>query len=143
MTTKLGLGTDVTIQDPLRPSAPEIGSGEVPEGQPARGDSIGRFVVLGMLGSGGMGNVYSGYDPRLDRKVAIKLLHGELARSNTADARTRLLREAQAMAKIDHPNVIKVHEVETFGDQVYIAMEFADGGTLRSWLKAAPRALGE
>src|SRR6185312_13531713 len=55
------------------------------------------------------------------------------------DAHTRLLREAQAMAKIHHPNVIVVHEVGTLGEQVYLAMEFADGGTLRDWLTAERR----
>src|ERR1041385_4315738 len=70
-----------------------------------RGDAIGRFVVLGVLGSGGMGVVYSAYDPHLDRKVALKILHAE-PRRRTEDASTRLLREAQAMAKIDHPNVV-------------------------------------
>jgi serine/threonine protein kinase/Tfp pilus assembly protein PilF len=137
--TKLGLGTDATIADSGRDSAPTVGSGSAPAGQPARGDTIGRFVVLGVLGSGGMGNVYSAYDPHLDRKVAIKLLHAEIARTNAADARTRLLREAQAMAKINHPNVIKVHEVGTYADQVYVAMEFADAGTLRAWLKTGKR----
>ncbi|HTR54719.1 MAG TPA: serine/threonine-protein kinase [Kofleriaceae bacterium] len=124
-----------------RESAPTVGSGSAPVGQPSRGDSIGRFVVLGLLGSGGMGNVYSAYDPHLDRKVAIKLLHAEIAQTNAANACTRLLREAQAMAKINHPNVIDVHETGTFGEQVYVAMEFADAGTLRSWLKAQPRPL--
>ncbi|HEY1554448.1 MAG TPA: serine/threonine-protein kinase [Kofleriaceae bacterium] len=156
-TTKIGLGTDVTIgddQDPAtsqtiipsqsaRDSAPTVGSGAAPIGQPARGDSIGRFVVLGLLGSGGMGNVYSAYDPHLDRKVAIKLLHAEIAQTNAANACTRLLREAQAMAKINHPNVIKVHETGTFGDQVYVAMEFADGGTLRAWLKLKQRPVSD
>src|SRR5437588_11622590 len=115
MSVEIGPGEDATLDDAARDSAPAVGSGSAPLGQPARGDSIGRFVVLGLLGSGGMGNVYSAYDPHLDRKVAIKLLHTEVARTNASDARTRLLREAQAMAKINHPNVIKVHEVGMFG----------------------------
>jgi tetratricopeptide (TPR) repeat protein len=98
----------------------------------ARGDAIGRFVVLDVLGTGGVGVVYAAYDPNLDRKVAIKLLLG--AATNSEDARVRLLREAQAMARIDHPNVLRVHEAGTRGEQVYIAMEFASGGTLRRWL---------
>ncbi len=99
----------------------------------ARGETIGRFVVLDVLGTGGVGVVYAAYDPNLDRKVAIKLLLG--AATGSADARTRLLREAQAMARIDHPNVLRVHEAGTRGEQVYIAMEFAGGGTLRGWLE--------
>ena len=102
--------------------------------EPARGDTVGRFVVLEELGVGGMGVVYSAYDPQLDRKVAIKLL-AAAARTGD-DAKLRLLREAQAMAKINHPNVVKVHEVGTYGEQIYLAMEFADAGTLRGWLKA-------
>src|SRR5205814_4333882 len=102
------------------------------DGEPVRGDSIGRFVVLGVLGHGGMGVVYSAYDPHLDRKVAIKLL-GAAAKRLGRDARMRLLREAQAMAKIKHPNVITVHEFGTHGDQVFVAMEFAAGGTARPW----------
>jgi eukaryotic-like serine/threonine-protein kinase len=97
-----------------------------------RGETIGRFVVLDVLGTGGVGVVYAAYDPNLDRKVAIKLLRG--AATGSEDARVRLLREAQAMARIDHPNVLRVHEAGTRGEQVYIAMEFAAGGTLRRWL---------
>ncbi len=155
--TKVGLGTDETRQDltdatdetllskdspgPSRSSAPTVGKATAQAGEPQRGDSIGRFVVLGVLGQGGMGLVYSAYDPHLDRKVAIKLLRAEAIRSSGLDARARLLREAQAMAKINHPNVITVHEVGELGDQVYLAMEFADGGTLKSWLKREKRTL--
>ena len=108
--------------------------------EPARGDAIGRFVVLGLLGSGGMGLVYSAYDPHLDRKVAIKLLRHN---ASDADAELRLLREAQAMAKIDHPNVVRVHEAGMHGKRVYLAMEFVGGGTLRAWLRMQPRTVRE
>ena len=137
------IGKTLAATDPsLRASAPLVGSAKAAPGEPARGDSIGRFVVLGVLGSGGMGVVYSAYDPHLDRKVAIKLLSSETMAS-AEDARVRLLREAQAMAKINHRNVIKVHEVGTFGEQIYLAIEFADAGTVRSWLKEADRSLRE
>src|SRR5262249_35258740 len=99
-------------------------------------------VVLEELGAGGMGTVYAARDPDLDRRVALKLLKvsgGDLR----GNVRTRMLREAQAMARIDHPNVIKVYEVGTHADGVYIAMEFAVAGTLRSWLKREPRTARE
>jgi tetratricopeptide (TPR) repeat protein len=128
--------------EPVRPSAPNVGSGTGPAGEPQRGDVIDRFVILGVLGSGGMGLVYSAYDPHLDRKVAIKLLRADVDGS-AADGRVRLLREAQAMAKINHPNVITVHEVGTYGEQVYVAMEFADGGNVREWLLAGKRTRRE
>jgi eukaryotic-like serine/threonine-protein kinase len=152
--TQLGLGEaisrdsvdpaiDHTLADPSgRASAPLVGAAQAAAGEPCRGDSIGRFVVLGVLGSGGMGVVYSAYDPHLDRKVAIKLL-ASTALQSTEDASIRLLREAQAMAKINHPNVVKVHEVGTYREHIYLAMEFADAGTLRGWIKEQPRSIDD
>src|SRR5690348_4764303 len=72
--------------------------------------SIGRYVLLRRLGAGGMGVVYAAYDESLDRRIAIKVLH-EDARDTDGRRRERLRREAQAMAKVTHPNVITVHEV--------------------------------
>jgi tetratricopeptide (TPR) repeat protein len=114
--------SETVPDEPFRESRPTID----------RGQTIGRFVVLEELGTGGMGVVYAAYDPNLDRKVAIKVLRSQAAGSE--EARVRLLREAQAMARIDHPNVLRVHEAGTLGDRIFIAMEFAAGGTLRSWL---------
>jgi tetratricopeptide (TPR) repeat protein len=137
----LAIDETVASSDPsLASSAPLVGAARAADGEPKRGDSIGRFVVLGVLGRGGMGVVYSAYDPHLDRKVAIKLL--TQAMHSAADATVRLLREAQAMAKINHVNVIKVHEVGTFNEQIYLAMEFADAGTLRDWLEK-PASIGK
>jgi tetratricopeptide (TPR) repeat protein/predicted Ser/Thr protein kinase len=102
----------------------------------ARGAVLGRYFVLDPLGSGGSGVVYAAYDPELDRKIALKLLRAERAGD---DARARLLREAQAMARLSHPNVLAVHDVGTFGDQVFVAMELVDGWNLRQWLAAEPR----
>src|SRR5205085_1915875 len=96
----------------------------------ARGQAIDRFVVLGLVGRGGMGEVYAAYDPELDRKIAIKLLR---ARGDSEDGKARLLREAQATAKLQHPNVVVVYDVGTFRDSVFIAMEFVEGGTAGSW----------
>jgi len=99
----------------------------------ARGDKLDRFTVLDLLGQGGMGAVVSAYDPDLDRKVAIKLLRSEDRRDASAThGQQRLLREAQAMARLSHPNVVTVYEVGTVEDRVFVAMEFIDGQTLRA-----------
>jgi tetratricopeptide (TPR) repeat protein len=103
-----------------------------------KGATIGRYVVLGLLGRGGMGEVYAAYDPELDRKIAVKLLRAR-AGPSTADGRTRLLREAQAIARLSHPNVVVVFDVGTFQDSVFIAMEFVEGHTLGYWMQARPR----
>jgi len=110
------------------------------------GAKLGRYVVLSRVGAGGMGVVFGAYDPELDRKVAIKLLRsapGGSGPKELADQRSRLLREAQAMAKLSHPNVITVHDVGTFEGQVFVAMEFIDGGTLSMWLRETQRSFRE
>jgi tetratricopeptide (TPR) repeat protein/predicted Ser/Thr protein kinase len=104
------------------------------------GASLGRYLVLERLGMGGMGVVYAAYDPQLDRKVAIKLVRPTAASGSIGDVRMRLLREAQAMAKLSHPNVVAVHDVGTVDGQIFVAMEFIDGVTLRAWLDAEPHS---
>jgi tetratricopeptide (TPR) repeat protein/predicted Ser/Thr protein kinase len=102
------------------------------------GSSVDRYVVLEELGTGGMGVVYAAYDPELHRKVALKLL-----RSSRQSEANRLLREAQAMAQLSHPNVITIYEVGTFEDQIFIAMEFVEGATMRDWLRERSRTWQE
>ncbi len=98
-----------------------------------KGTSLGRYVLLEKLGSGGMGEVFAAYDPQLDRKVALKLLRsGSL---NADEGKARLVREAQAMARLQHPNVAAVHDVGTFDERVFVAMEFIEGETLSEWLR--------
>jgi hypothetical protein len=107
------------------------------------GDRVGRYLVLATLGSGGMGVVFTAYDPQLDRKIALKLLRGNLG-VNAKEARARLKREAQAIAQLNHPNVVGVYDVGTTPDgDVYIAMEFVEGDTLTHWLKKWPRTWRE
>jgi serine/threonine protein kinase len=107
------------------------------------GDKVGRYLILTTLGTGGMGVVFSAYDPQLDRKVALKLLRAGIT-YNTKDARTRLRREAQAIAQLSHPNVVNVYDVgETEEGDLYIAMEFVEGDTLSQWLKKYPRTWRE
>jgi len=101
-----------------------------------RGSTIGRYVVLHEVGRGGMGVVYAAYDAELDRKVAIKVLRstsGNAARDH--DRQARLLREAQAMARIEHPNVLSVFDVGTFRSQVFVAMAFVDGTNLSEYIR--------
>jgi predicted Ser/Thr protein kinase len=93
--------------------------------------SIGRFVILRHLGQGGMGVVYAAYDVELDRKLAVKLLHH--TEHQSAERRARILREAQAMARVSHPNVVHIYEVGEAAGQVFIAMEFIEGMTLGDW----------
>ena len=110
----------------------------------ARGTTLGRYVVLDILGSGGMGEVYTAYDPELDRKVALKVIRPALARTAASStARARLLREAQAMAKLSHPNVIPVFDVGTVDGDVYVAMEYVEGKDVRAWLEAKERSYAE
>jgi serine/threonine protein kinase len=107
------------------------------------GDRVGRYLVLSTLGAGGMGVVFAAYDPQLDRKVALKLLRANLG-ANAKEARTRLKREAQAIAQLNHPNVVGVYDVGTTNDgDVYIAMEFVEGDTLTAWLDRYPRSWRE
>ncbi|HWB77103.1 MAG TPA: protein kinase [Nannocystaceae bacterium] len=99
-----------------------------------RGTPIGRYIVLGKLGEGGMGTVASAFDPELDRKVALKLVRGD----GDAEGAARLLREARALARLRHPNVVAVHDVGEYERGVWIAMELVDGVTLREWMSSRP-----
>jgi serine/threonine protein kinase/tetratricopeptide (TPR) repeat protein len=99
-----------------------------------RGEAVGRYLVLERLGVGGMGEVYAAYDPELDRKIAIKLLLPSQGDGSTSQGPGRLLREAQAMAKLQHPNVVAVHDVGKHEVRVYVAMEYIDGGNLADWI---------
>ncbi|MBP7285621.1 MAG: tetratricopeptide repeat protein [Nannocystaceae bacterium] len=106
-----------------------------------RGTAIGRYIVVGVAGHGGMGVVYRGYDPELQREIALKLLRGPSRRHGAAEARLR--REAQAMARISHPNVLPVYDVGTYDGHVWIAMEFLAADTLGDWLEAQRRTPAE
>ncbi|MCX4242310.1 tetratricopeptide repeat protein [Paraliomyxa miuraensis] len=98
-------------------------------GDPAPPSRIGRFLDLGLLGRGAMGTVRRAYDERLAREVAIKLVSDASARHH----HERLLREAQALAKLSHPNVVQIYEAGERGDEIFIAMELVDGLPLDAW----------
>ncbi|MGC4122141.1 MAG: serine/threonine-protein kinase [Myxococcales bacterium] len=105
----------------------------------ARGTAVGRYLVLELVGEGGMGAVYAAYDPELNRKVALKLLKVDSAGAEVA--RARLLREAQAMARLNHPNAVTVYDAGFYGEQVFLAMELVDGQTLAQWLASSERSV--
>ncbi|RKG78590.1 serine/threonine protein kinase [Corallococcus exercitus] len=125
--------TAVMVSEPLtrsaRPRIPQV----------AQGTLLGRYVVLERLGAGGMGVVHAAYDPSLDRRIGLKLLRAPPSAGGSLGMMERLLREAQAAARTRHPHVVAVHDVGTFGDVVFIAMELVDGGTLRQHLKESAR----
>jgi tetratricopeptide (TPR) repeat protein len=112
-------------------------------GEAKKLSTIGRYVVLDSVGMGGMGLVCAAYDPKLNRKIALKLLRNASTEEASAAGRNRLFREAQALARLSHPNVVTVHDVDVFEGQVYIAMEFIEGTTLREWLRERPRTWQE
>ena len=126
-------GSAETLHEPAAPPSPPL--------EP--GTRVGRYAIVSVLGSGAMGTVYAAEDPELHRKVALKLLRPEVSRAEGRGLGVRLLREAQAMARLSHPGVITVHDVGTFEGQSFVAMELVEGGTLRGWLLAAPRSWQE
>ena len=102
-----------------------------------RGVALGRYLLLDRIGAGGMGVVYAAYDPELDRKVAVKILREE---HTSPERQRRLTREAQAMARLSHPNVVAVHDVGVAAGAVFIAMDLVDGGNVAAWRTEARRS---
>src|SRR5262249_12035236 len=92
------------------------------------GAQVGPYVILGRLGRGGMGQVFLGNDPRLDRRVALKCLIASPIAAD--DRRHRILREARAAAGINHPNVATVHEFVEHAGRAFIVMEYVEGESL-------------
>jgi serine/threonine protein kinase len=116
-----------------RDPADSFGNGEtISMASLTGGMEFGRYRIVRRIGSGGMGTVYAASDPTLDRTVALKVLHD---RVEGADAEQRLLREAQAMARLNHPNVVTVHDAGMKDGRPYVAMEFVEGCDLQAWLK--------
>jgi serine/threonine protein kinase/tetratricopeptide (TPR) repeat protein len=132
---------------PPRPAAPaasvvrkaQVRAALFRKSEPIR---VGRFVLLEPLGAGAMGEIYAAYDERLDRKVALKLVRSGSPLTVKADE--RLLREAQTLAQVSHPNVVQIYEAGTYNGRLFIAMELIRGKTLTTWLRDAtqlPRAV--
>jgi len=114
----------------------------VPATMPRRlepGQLVGRFEIVRLLGEGGMGAVYAARDPELGREVAVKIMRlASRGADDTEGRRARLRREAQAMARLAHPNVVPVFEVGELDDGLFVVMELVEGGTVTRWLRAAP-----
>jgi tetratricopeptide (TPR) repeat protein/predicted Ser/Thr protein kinase len=102
------------------------------------GTRLGRYLAIEHIGRGGMGVVLAAYDPTLDRKVAIKLVRPD--RFSGSEGKSRLLREAKALAQLSHPNVVAVYDAGEVDDDVFIAMELVDGASLSAWLGEQPRS---
>jgi tetratricopeptide (TPR) repeat protein/tRNA A-37 threonylcarbamoyl transferase component Bud32 len=126
-------GTEDTVR-PEPTGAPK--APPVPASQPLpRGASLGRYVVLEHVASGGMGSVYAAYDPQLDRRVALKLILPRHGTAVSEKAKARLRAEAQALARLNHPHVVTVHDVAEDHGRLFVAMEFVDGQDLGAWLR--------
>ena len=119
----------VTVAEPSRPS-------------PESARRIGRYDLLGLLGAGAYGVVYRAFDPDLRRTVALKVLRPD-EHSNDPLRRERMVREAQAMAQLSHPNVVAVYDVGVHSDTIYIVMEYVAGGTARDFLTRQSRGMAE
>ncbi len=115
-------------------------SDRVAPGELGPGAAIGHFVIDALLGAGGMGVVFAGHDADLGRPVAIKLVRDDV---DHPAHHARLLREAQVMARLEHPNVVKVYEVGSDRGRLFVAMELVEGTTLSAWLRAQPRSTRE
>jgi serine/threonine protein kinase len=125
---------------PSRPFKPTLDEDE--PSRPSGPVRIARYVVDRRLAAGGMGVVFLADDPELQRRVVIKLLRADRGEGSQSD-RARMLREAQAMAKVSHANVVPVFDVGVHDEQVFLAMEYLDGGDLSAWLKAPRTARGK
>jgi tRNA A-37 threonylcarbamoyl transferase component Bud32 len=128
-------GQDDPANDSPYRSMPDV----VAPALPSVGSHLGRFAIVHRVASGGMGVVFTAFDPVLNRRVAIKLVRQDVSRSEPEAQRGRVLREARAMARLSHPNVLAVYDVGTFADQVFIAMELVEGVTLDKWLALEAR----
>ncbi len=114
------------------------------DGPVRAGDRIGRYVVRNRLGRGGMGVVWGAYDPVLGRRVALKLvLHRDSAEAVEIQVDERLRREAQALARLSHPNVVSLYDVGTCEHGDYLALELVPGVDLQQWLRTKTRSWRE
>ncbi len=144
----LPVGLAVTINKTTEP-----GSRRAAEGKPndsahstlelKRGARVQRYTLLYQLGEGGMGSVHAAFDPKLDRRVALKFLHTDLIGATKKGHRERLVREARALARLSHANVVSIYDVAETDGSVFLAMELIDGSNARMWRELGTRSIGE
>lgn len=115
--------------DSTTPSRDDTASGSSGPSTFVVGSRIGRYIILAKLGEGGMGEVFSAFHEELERRVALKVLHPRLFGDDRGRARMR--REAQALARLSHPNVVQAYDVGEFAGRIFMAMEYVKGQTLR------------
>ena len=130
----------ILVEETTRPAPTMLSDEEVLSRLRAL-DRIGRFIFVRPLGEGGMGIVTLAYDEELDRKVALKMIRQGYC--DQPEHRRRLLREAQSLARLSHPNVVTLYEVGEHQGRPYLAMEYVEGTDLRRWLREAPRSRRE
>jgi formylglycine-generating enzyme required for sulfatase activity len=116
-----------------------VGMLHEPDEALARGEALGRYIVIERLGVGATGVVYAAYDPELDRKVAVKILRPQEGGAGESRRQARFVREAKAIAKLAHPNVVGIFDVGVDNGRVFLAMEYLQSGTLREWMAARKR----
>ena len=95
-------------------------------------ERIGPYRIVARIGAGGMGEVFKAWDPRLERDVAIKLLHPEMA--GDTDRQRRLLAEGRAASALNHPNILQVYDADIDGSSYYLVSEWLEGNSLRQEL---------
>src|SRR5262245_7729982 len=131
------VASEPTDGDDLGRTATAPVSSTVREPACVLGATLGRYRLERELGAGGMGVVHAAFDPDLERRIALKVLRVSVP---SVDAKDRLMREARAMARLSHPNVVTVHEVGTANGRDFVAMELIQGETLAEWLRATRRS---
>lgn len=135
-----GIETGTVGDLPPDDGSAQPGTSAAPPAGLGRGAFLGRYLVLDLVGRGGMGEVYVAYDPELNRKVALKVLRHDRPARPGDPLRARLLREARAAARLVHPNLVTLYDVGAVGERVFLTMELVDGVDLSAWRRAGPRS---
>jgi len=107
----------------------------------SKGAIVGHYAIIDKIGSGGMGEVYLGEDEKLNRRVALKFLPAHMAQDKEIQVRFR--REAQAVAKLDHPNIVTIYEVSEYNGRPFFSMQYVEGKTLQHYCTDATLPVGD